>query len=100
MTDTTKKIALRALNYGVTTPEMNFGVNTKMGLDQGQFLPDGDYAAGQKGSTIRLVSLFRKPPTEKPLRVTLDQYGENLTDRAALARRARAAIPPTPAEAR
>ena len=207
MTDTTKKIVLllfasvialgageivlRAMNYGVITPELNFGVNTKLGLDQGQFLPDPDlfwkmpphrmdaqfrsvqpdqpvpakgsakrilvlgdscsklsqqvppysvlledslrgqnvevwnasvpgytslqgrawlqkqllgiepdiaiiyfgwndhwrstgitdagYAAGQKGSALRLLSLFKKAPTEKPLRVSVDQYGENLT---------------------
>jgi lysophospholipase L1-like esterase len=185
------EVVLRAMNYGVITPEMNFGVNTKMSLDQGQFLPDGDlfwkmpvhplddqfrsiqpdepvppkgaaqrilvlgdscsklsqqlppysvlledslrganvevwnasvpgytslqgrawlqkqllaiepdiaviyfgwndhwrstgitdadYAAGQKGAALRLVSLFKKSPAKKPLRVTLDQYSENLT---------------------
>jgi len=185
------EIVLRAINYGVVTPELNFGVNTKLGLDQGQFLPDpdlfwkmpphrmdaqyrsvqpdkplpakgaakrilvlgdscsklsqqlppysvlledslrgqnvevwnasvpgytslqgrawlqkqlldlepdiaiiyfgwndhwrstgstdADYAAGQKGSALRVLSLFKKAPTDKPLRVSVDQYGENLT---------------------
>ncbi len=207
MSDTPKKIALlllatvlalgageiilRAINYGAITPEMNFGVNTKVALDQGSFLADGDlfwkmpphpldgeiraiqpdepvppkgtaqrilvigdscsklsqkifpysalledtlaadnvevwnaavpgytswqgrawlkkqllatkpdvaviyfgwndhwrstgttdaaYAAGQKGSSLRLLSLFSKPPAEKPLRVSAAQYQENLT---------------------
>lgn len=184
------EIILRATNYGVITPELNFGVNTKMALDQGRFLSDGDlfwkmpphpmdkeiraiqpdvavpakgsarrilvigdscsklsqqvlpysalledtltatgvevwnasvpgytswqgrawlkkqllatepdvaviyfgwndhwrstgttdaqYAVGQKASSLRLLSLFNKPASEKPLRVSRAQYKENL----------------------
>jgi lysophospholipase L1-like esterase len=36
------EILLRVKGYGVITPEMNFGVNTKMALDRGSFLPDPD----------------------------------------------------------
>ncbi len=36
------EIVLRMIGYGTITPEMNFGVNTQMALDQGRFLPDED----------------------------------------------------------
>ena len=36
------EVVLRVIGYGVIAPEMNFGVNTKLSLDKGQFLPDGD----------------------------------------------------------
>lgn len=36
------ELVLRTINYGSITPGMNFGVNTKMSLDQGRFLPDRD----------------------------------------------------------
>ena len=36
------EIVLRAVGYGVITPEMNFGVNTQQALDQGRFLADPD----------------------------------------------------------
>jgi len=36
------EIALRLTGYGVITPGMNFGVNTRSALDQGRFLPDPD----------------------------------------------------------
>jgi len=39
---TAGEIVLRVINYGAITPELNFGVNTKMALDQGRFLPDPD----------------------------------------------------------
>ena len=29
------ELVLRAINYGAITPGMNFGINTKMSLDQG-----------------------------------------------------------------
>ena len=34
------EIVLRVIGYGAIAPEMNFGVNTKMSLDKGHFLPD------------------------------------------------------------
>ena len=37
------ELVLCAINYGTITPEMNFGINTKMSLDQGSFLPDKDH---------------------------------------------------------
>ncbi len=36
------EVVLRAIGYGTITPEMNFGVNTQLALDQGRFLPDAD----------------------------------------------------------
>ncbi len=36
------EIVLRVIGYGAIAPEMNFGVNTKMSLDKGRFLPDED----------------------------------------------------------
>jgi len=36
------EIVLRVIGYGAIAPEMNFGVNTKLSLDKGQFLPDED----------------------------------------------------------
>ncbi len=36
------EIVLRAVGYGAITPGMNFGVNTKMSLDQGSFLADAE----------------------------------------------------------
>lgn len=36
------EVVLRAIGYGTITPEMNFGVNTELALDQGHFLPDAD----------------------------------------------------------
>ncbi len=36
------EIVLRMIGFGTITPEMNFGVNTQMALDQGRFLPDED----------------------------------------------------------
>ncbi len=36
------EILMRVIGYGTITPEMNFGVNTKMALDRGSFLPDPD----------------------------------------------------------
>ncbi|MCB1182749.1 SGNH/GDSL hydrolase family protein, partial [bacterium] len=36
------EVVLRALDYGTLRPELNFGVNTRMSLDKGQFEPDPD----------------------------------------------------------
>jgi lysophospholipase L1-like esterase len=36
------EVVLRVINFGVITPEMNFGVNTQQALDRGRFLPDPD----------------------------------------------------------
>jgi len=36
------EVILRAMNYGNITPELNFGVNTKLSLDRGQFVADPD----------------------------------------------------------
>ncbi len=36
------EIVLRVIGYGAIAPEMNFGVNTKLSLDKGHFLPDED----------------------------------------------------------
>ncbi|MEN8006776.1 MAG: GDSL-type esterase/lipase family protein [Candidatus Krumholzibacteriota bacterium] len=36
------EIVLRVIDFGAITPEMNFGVNTRMALDKGRFLPDAD----------------------------------------------------------
>jgi len=36
------EMILRVIGYGAITPELNFGVNTRMALDQGRFLPDKD----------------------------------------------------------
>lgn len=34
------EVVLRLIGYGRVTPELNFGVNTTMALEQGNFLPD------------------------------------------------------------
>lgn len=36
------EVVLRLTNFGIITPEMNFGVNTRDALDKGRFLPDPD----------------------------------------------------------
>ena len=36
------EVILRAIGYGTITPELNFGVNTKLSLDRGQFVADPD----------------------------------------------------------
>ncbi len=36
------EVILRAIGYGTITPELNFGVNTKLSLDRGQFVADSD----------------------------------------------------------
>jgi lysophospholipase L1-like esterase len=36
------EVVLRAIGYGVITPRMNFGANTRLGLDQGVFEADPD----------------------------------------------------------
>lgn len=36
------EIVLRAIGYGTIRPELNFGVNTKLDLEQGRFLPDDE----------------------------------------------------------
>ncbi|MFT5784455.1 MAG: lysophospholipase L1-like esterase [Candidatus Krumholzibacteriia bacterium] len=36
------EVILRAIGYGTITPELNFGVNTKLSLDRGQFAADPD----------------------------------------------------------
>lgn len=36
------EVILRAIGYGTITPELNFGVNTQLSLDRGQFVADPD----------------------------------------------------------
>lgn len=36
------EVVLRLVDYGAIRPELNFGVNTRMALDQGRFLADPD----------------------------------------------------------
>lgn len=36
------EVVLRVIDYGVLRPEMNFGVNTRLALDKGQFAADPD----------------------------------------------------------
>ena len=36
------EVVLRVMDYGAIRPELNFGVNTRMALDQGRFLADPD----------------------------------------------------------
>lgn len=36
------EIILRVIGFGVMTPDMSFGVNTRAALEQGRFLPDPD----------------------------------------------------------
>ncbi len=41
-------------------------------------ITDRDYAQQLRGSSLRLTQLFRKMPDPPPLRVTIEQYRENL----------------------
>ena len=36
------EVALRLVGWGIVTPEMGFGMNTRSALEQGRFLPDED----------------------------------------------------------
>lgn len=63
------EILLRVTNYGNITPEMNFGVNTKMALDKGSFLSDPDLfwklPQSRKDASLRAVQPDVPVPPKK-----------------------------------